>query len=472
MSHGFYGIMVGFAIDTSRHEDQFLPMSLERVTLTCDGIRFFMRKEPDLLPDISEEYIEDKSKANGLAKFLVCFQASWFCIQVIVRLAQSLPISLLELNTFAHSICTLVIFYFWWNKPLNIGEPTLIWQEEIRPLAAFMSMRSFPNTISGSAIEVRRVEDRSLDKYGDGRGVPVPERPTPKYLDKAKSSDDQITPITKPDSITASSSIPTTSETRPTAQSFARESVDVQEGQTVPGSDIAFRFWSTPERNKYKGKFPLHLSASTVSRWRLATVARHQYRLGTDRVGGEGVEAHSSLCIRVSNFAFFPKSSGREQTSHHWIAKFALVFAPALYGGMHAVAWYMAFPTYAEQVLWRMSVCFIMTATLLWVVEGLYTGEDEEEHRRKYDDILMGDGTVITTRRSDAPREGWDKYCHTIAPCLVCGILFLAGLKGLVAVGYIFSRTFLVVECFINVAHLPPGVYNLPSWVVYIPHIS
>ncbi|KAH8717028.1 hypothetical protein GQ44DRAFT_659612, partial [Phaeosphaeriaceae sp. PMI808] len=221
-----------------------------------------MKKEPHLLPDISGEYIEDKGKANGLARLLVCFQASWFCIQGIIRMTQSLPISLLELKTFAHSICTLVIFYFWWDKPLNIEEPTRIFQEKIRPLA--------------------------------------------------------------------------------------------------------------PERNKYKGPYPLHLSASTVSRWRLATVARHQYRIDTDHIGGEGVEANL----------------------YYWPTVIAFVFAPAIYGSIHVVAWYMVFPTYAEKILWRMSVCFVMTASLLWALERLYKGEDDNEYRRKYDDILMGDGTV------------------------------------------------------------------------------
>jgi hypothetical protein len=37
-----------------------------------------------------------------------------------------LPISLLELNTFGHALCTLLIYCMWWNKPLDIEEPELI----------------------------------------------------------------------------------------------------------------------------------------------------------------------------------------------------------------------------------------------------------------------------------------------------------------------------------------------------------
>jgi hypothetical protein len=437
--------MGGFAIDTSSHEDQFLPLSMERVTLNGKGVRFVMKKEPNLFPNISEAYIEDKSKANGLAKFLVCFQASWFCIQVVVRMAQSLPISLLELNTFAHSICTLLIYYFWWDKPLNIEEPTQLDQNEIRPLAAFMSMRSFPNTIHGKALEYRRVEDKHLDTYENGRVPPAT---------------DEIAPATNPH---ANAPPP---ESLP---ALPRQSIDVRECQFIPGSDLAFRFWSTPKREKYEsanGRYPLHLSARTVTRWRLATLARHQYRLGTDRMGGEGEEAIFSLCTRVSDFKFFGGESDAT-----WAALLTFVLAPAVYGGIHAVAWYKVFPSHVENVLWRVAVCFVMTASLLWIPERLVPGDSEEEHSRKYNDLVMGDGTLITKRREDAPRKGWDKFFHAVAPCIICGVVVLIVLKGVVGLGYVVARAYLVVECFIDVAHLSRGVYELPSWVVYIPHI-
>jgi hypothetical protein len=63
--------------------------------------------------DISKKYLQDKSKANGLAKTLVCLQASWFCVQCLVRVGQALPVTLLEINTFAHSVCALLVYILW-----------------------------------------------------------------------------------------------------------------------------------------------------------------------------------------------------------------------------------------------------------------------------------------------------------------------------------------------------------------------
>ncbi|KAL8932022.1 MAG: hypothetical protein Q9211_006574, partial [Gyalolechia sp. 1 TL-2023] len=140
--HGFFVLMGGFAFTIDSSHANFLPHGITRITLTPDGLRFLLHHEPDALPDITAEQIKDKSKADGLKKTLVCIQALWFCTQCITRLAQSLPVSLLELNTFGHALCTLVIYIFWWEKPLDIEEPTLITEERLHPIFAYMWMSS------------------------------------------------------------------------------------------------------------------------------------------------------------------------------------------------------------------------------------------------------------------------------------------------------------------------------------------
>ena len=37
-----------------------------------------------------------------------------------------IPISLLELNTFGHAVCALLIYFLWWNKPFDVDYPTVI----------------------------------------------------------------------------------------------------------------------------------------------------------------------------------------------------------------------------------------------------------------------------------------------------------------------------------------------------------
>lgn len=78
---------------------------------------FFLKARGEEIPNLTEEEINAKSKANGLAKALVCIQALWFIATCVSRLAQRIPISLLELNTFGHCICAVLIYLLWSEKP-------------------------------------------------------------------------------------------------------------------------------------------------------------------------------------------------------------------------------------------------------------------------------------------------------------------------------------------------------------------
>ncbi len=108
MTHSFWAIMGGIAVDP-RGSGSFIPLS-QRSTLTRKGVSLLLKHEPHLLPDISVEEVKDKSKGSAVTKILACIQATWFCMSCIARIAQHLPLSLLELNTFAHAMCTVVVY--------------------------------------------------------------------------------------------------------------------------------------------------------------------------------------------------------------------------------------------------------------------------------------------------------------------------------------------------------------------------
>jgi hypothetical protein len=136
--HSWYVIMGGIAFDTSSASKPFLPESRERIVLTAEGILKLAEYWPDLLPRLSQGDIEDKSKSDGLAKLITCWQATWFCVQCICRLTQGFSISLLELNVFGHAICALLIYMLWWTKPKDISEPTKIVGNNSHSVAAWM----------------------------------------------------------------------------------------------------------------------------------------------------------------------------------------------------------------------------------------------------------------------------------------------------------------------------------------------
>jgi hypothetical protein len=69
-----------------------------------------------------DERIQVLSKADKLAKTLVCLQISWLVLQTIARRIDGLPIALLELNTIAQIWVTLVLYALWWYKPQGIAD--------------------------------------------------------------------------------------------------------------------------------------------------------------------------------------------------------------------------------------------------------------------------------------------------------------------------------------------------------------
>ncbi|KAF8453267.1 hypothetical protein BDZ91DRAFT_668735, partial [Kalaharituber pfeilii] len=74
----------------------------------------------------NQEPIKDKSKADSLAKLLVCGQAGWMVIQCIARKSTGLPVTLLEINTVMHVVCALFMYFLWLKKPQEVNVPNVI----------------------------------------------------------------------------------------------------------------------------------------------------------------------------------------------------------------------------------------------------------------------------------------------------------------------------------------------------------
>lgn len=139
MWHSHYALMGGFAFDACNMDVNVLPHGKQRLFLSPTGLEYLAKLDISLLPDVSEEDIRAKSKRGGLGKFIVCVQAFWFCVECLVRLANGLSISVLELNALDHALCTFVIFWMWWNKPYDVEASTLISGDKATEIAALFS---------------------------------------------------------------------------------------------------------------------------------------------------------------------------------------------------------------------------------------------------------------------------------------------------------------------------------------------
>ncbi|KAF2489978.1 hypothetical protein BU16DRAFT_518682, partial [Lophium mytilinum] len=128
----FFATSGGFSVDAST----FWPQ--EQLTFTPNGLVELARL--GLLPDVSPTTITDKTKADVVAKVLVCLQAGWFLVQTIARLIQHLPVTLLEVHVVAHIGCAFGMYLLWLEKPYDAEYPIAFEDERVRDLAALFAV--------------------------------------------------------------------------------------------------------------------------------------------------------------------------------------------------------------------------------------------------------------------------------------------------------------------------------------------
>ena len=78
------------------------------------------------LDAINPAAIDDRSKADGVAKVFTILQTGWFILQCIARLAQRISITSLELSTVAFVVCTIGTNIMWWAKPKDVFVPVVL----------------------------------------------------------------------------------------------------------------------------------------------------------------------------------------------------------------------------------------------------------------------------------------------------------------------------------------------------------
>jgi hypothetical protein len=315
-THSFYALMGGFAIDTRSLELNIFGYNRRRMILSVDGFKFLLQHEPDILPDLSQTEIFDKSKASNLAKTVVCCQAIWFCAQCIARWYSDLAFSLLELNTFAHCACALIIFVLWWNKPMDVEGPTLITAETIRELVGLMTICSLPRN------------SRETQTSHPRLGLPRVQRPEGYW---------------------------------------SRENeLNLFEGQAYEGFEFLGHCVrhgpSRPQRLRIvrRGRTSdtetpvITLDENARICWTLARRGLAKY--GIENIAGEGCQCLPFLddCTKrmlVDRVGDIPRGESLSRR----VILVTLALAGFLYGGIHLAAWQTRFKTKAEGQMWKIS---------------------------------------------------------------------------------------------------------------------
>ena len=113
-----------------------------------------------------------------------------------------------------------------------------------------------------------------------------------------------------------------------------------------------------------------------------------------------------------------------------------------LYGGVHLTIWGQAFPSYAEEVMWKVSCLLIISGIPSFVTLSF---------------LLFSFESVLNCLTGDFIDDD------------VLLNLF-AGLGFLGAFVYLAARVFIIVESFLSLRQSPVGVFLSPEWIELFPH--
>jgi hypothetical protein len=482
--HSFLTLMGGFAVDTSllHAKQKYLPGNRERVVLPPPVILYLAEYEPSLIPNISTADIEDKSKASSLAKAIVCVQAAWFCTQCIFRLFEGLSISLLELSTFGHSLCAMLMYVLWWNKPLDIEQPILLTSERAHHLCATFCFHSRFDGLTDKVtlgFRKRPGDGSGLHQVSDSVCEPVDTEERLYRFEEIQISDlvhvewydisnmkaarDQSSMFQKENLLALQTTL------RKTREECGRTNSPLSTGTRERAS--------TSEALKSIPEPPEQCDQREWNRWYMA--------LSTERSGSdtplivfrrifdtdEFALRELNVSDRMRNWPkdfdftaiidstmYLPMMPSLEDGELALLVGFFL--SGAVYGGLHLLAWKAPFTSHVQQLLWRISGLAITASGFFLLSLKIFCGLISSVWENFF---------AVTEKRPTRTigfRWRLAYFVRSSTQSIVYLLLVAGGLL------YVFARVYLFVEYFIALAYLPRSVFEQPRWVGYFPHIQ
>lgn len=477
--HSWFVVMGGMSFEDSAKEDmQFMPENRQRIHVTIEGFKRLLKMRKHLIPDISREYILDKSKSDRLAKLLTCWQAVYFCIQCVSRLSQRLSVTLLELNVFAHALCALALLAIWSDKPRDVCEPILIVGEEAMDICASLCLHVVANN-RGAGYFV----STSMNDPGNAREVV---RPTSYLVDSGFSGRQGglvlkvLGAYWKPyggeldigGGIGASRIV--TIDARDLRR-LQRVSKFVQRETFGFHEPICLYPDVIPEARSCHSFARAGNWSSIIDRAILTTIKFVGGNLGALVAATD--ETNNSLAAELHNFAAesphqYPRPTRPatdletpRQFEFAWLTA-GVTFAGTCYGGLHLVAWSTPFSSHAEALLWRAASVSIIAAGPFYAMVAIFSRRPKRTRKS-----FPGTSSALCSPSSNVRRclrligKSIQILGVGIVFIILCFIIFCSLLW------YLFCRVFIIVESFIMLAHISDQALQVPTWSAYVPHI-
>lgn len=442
-----------------------------QLSITAEGVRLlsFLGR----LPHIRESQIRDKSKADGLAKFLVVLQAGWMIVQTIARVHQDLPVTLLEINTCGHIICALALYLLWWSKPLDVKDAFLIQRQDwVDPFIALMWMCS---PISGDTND--EISEMRCMSYTPPAQRGIRNNSIGAVDEQSKSANEGSLSVKLHRTHFSVGSIGTRdprkfigplgeytvgSEDRSPSTPLDHDVCYFIQNITINVSsehEIFFQIQDDRHGLQHTRQYCRRafsdckshepLDDQAIMRWGLANKLvdtlwnecekRPSYMDFFFTTSTLGIFVGEPIYI-AHHITNFPGLSYLGSVNvHRDLLKTVAAFAGAAYGGLHLSAWNDFFPTPIERYLWISCSCATGATGLVLALLFLATNKMEK---------LEAAESRIRNSKKLRILAKW-----VLIP------LFMA------------ARIFVVVEAFVCLRRQPAAIYKTPEWSTYFPHL-
>ena len=408
-THTFFLIMGGFTL----HEGGRLVRVLE-----AEELEILSEAGKIKWPTITEDSeITDRSKGDYLSKTIVLSQATWFIIQCIARGAYGLVLTELEVVTVAFASLTGVIYYLWWDKPLDVRCSTPV------------------HLLEGS---LGNIEGDIKKEHTGSRIIPFPKGSDQEILEKAENV--VINTNTLP-------SIPIqvgTSTPNPALINTGSNIVpEFSDQGIVQGDEVVIRHPNplplTPLQDDTSPPDP---AFTRVQRFQAKL-----FELGyifivfpLERFVVAIFDMLDCSTLGDQNFRVPTFYSSPNEPSDLSVIGVLGVCVSIFFGAIHCIGWSFHFVTLQEQWEWRMSAILVSGVPIfLTTLSGI---------------------TIVLKVKPPTSSSGLGLYHY-----------FLLFISFAMVCIYIIARITLLVLPFIALRSLPPNAYIQFNWVDFLPHI-
>lgn len=162
-----------------------------------------------------------------------------------------------------------------------------------------------------------------------------------------------------------------------------------------------------------------HLSASDIIRWTLATGVRTNPRRSYMKLKTICQKLRRALVQSCDN------SLNLSEIFHQYGVTMDSIVAALFYRPLRLLALSVSFPSPSQRAVWCISACVVTGA------------------------LPILSGMLIGVRHLDT--DEWTRLDTPVTYAVIFSLL------------YGFLRSYSLVECFINLSHLPVGVYKMPE---------